>query len=545
MTAHAWLGVAAMVSVVGAGACAQPEEAPPAASDGAAVLAPPAGLGLRRVRLPDLSSMEDTVRAQMREAQTAFRRRIEDPETTPSELGRAYGEMANLLMAARDLEAAEPYYLNAQALAPSDRRWAYYLGHLYRNKGPLGEAAANFEHARQLDPDDVATLVWLGEVYLALGRAEQAEPLFGRAITLAPESPAVWFGTGRVSLAARDYPAAVEALERALALNPSATAIHHPLGLAYRGLGDLGRAATHLEQPGSVEAPPADPLMWALDDLLLSVQGLQARGVAALDAGEWTAAADVFGRALELAPSDSGLRYRLGTALWRMGDLQTARDQFERIEQTAPEYREAQYSLGMVLDASGRPEDATERFSAALAEDPDDLRVRVGLAGVLGRSGRPDEALTQYAEVLGRDPTRADAAFGYAMNLVRQERYREARDRLEASADAFPERRSMFTHPLARILAAAPDDRVRDGRRALAIVEGLAEEEQSLLLGETLAMALAELGRYSEAATVQRDLIDAARQAGSRDLIDALARNLALYDRGTPCRTPWTPDELP
>ena len=57
----------------------------------------------------------------------------------------------------------------------------------------------------------------------------------------------------------------------------------------------------------------------------------------------------------------------------------------------------------------------------------------------------------------------------------------------------------MFTHPLARLLAAASEDQVRDGRRALTIVETLLEEEQSFLLGETLAMTLAELGQYAAA----------------------------------------------
>ena len=545
MTARRWVGVAATVIVVWAGACAQPEETPPVATAGGPVLAPPAGSGLRPVPLPDFSTMADTVQAQMREAHTALQRRIEDPEATPGALSRAYGEMANLLMAARDLETAEPYYLNAQALAPSDRRWAYYLGHLYRNKGPLTEAAANFEHARLLDPDDVATLVWLGEVYLALGRAAQAQPLFGRAITLDAESAAAWYGAGRVALAAREYAGAVEALERALALNPSASAIHYPLGLAFRGLGAVERAHAHLEQPANVEVHPADPLMWALDDLLQSVQAYEARGRDALDAGEWAAAADLFRRALELAPSDPGLRYRLGTALWRMGDARGAQDQFERVEPMSPEYRDAQYSLGRLLDASGRPEEAIERFSAALAQDPNDPQARVGLAGVLGRSGRPDEALAQYTQVLEMDPTRSDAAFGYAMNLVRLERYEAARDRLEASARAFPDQQSVFTHPLARLLAAAPDDRVRDGRRAMMLVEGLLEEQQNFLLGETFAMALAELGQYAEAAAVQRDLIAAADQAGFRDIVDGLAGNLALYERGEPCRMPWTPDELP
>ena len=131
------------------------------------------------------------------------------------------------------------------------------------------------------------------------------------------------------------------------------------------------------------------------------------------------------------------------------------------------------------------------------------------------------------------------------MNLVRLERYAEARARLESAAESFPEQGPRFTHPLARLLAAAPDDATRDGPRALAIVEGLAEREQSLLLGETLAMALAEVGRYAEAATVQRDLIAAARQSGLRGAAEGLGANLRRYERGLPCRQPWTPAELP
>ena len=47
--------------------------------------------------------------------------------------------MGTLLAAAEQLEAAEPCYLNAQTLAPDDARWPYYLGQLYRIKGPVDE----------------------------------------------------------------------------------------------------------------------------------------------------------------------------------------------------------------------------------------------------------------------------------------------------------------------------------------------------------------------------------------------------------------------
>ena len=533
--------VAALALLLFAAGCTAPD----GGTTAGAMLAPPPGLGLQAVPTPDFSTMEPRVEAQMRAVHEALRQRIADSGASARGLGRAYGEMASLLMAARDLRTAEPYYRNALTLEPSERRWAYYLGHLYRNQGPLAEAAASFEHARALAPDDVATLVWLGEAYLALGRPDEARPLFGRAVERDPASAAAWYGAGRVALAAGELRPAVEALERALEHDPGASAAHYPLGLAWRGLGDLERARRHLAVPGTVEPQPADPLMTALDDLLESAAAYEARGRFAFDAGRWASAADLFERALALDPANAGLRQRLGTALWRMGDLRGAEDQLRRVEPEAPEFVSARIALGGLLEEAGRREEAAAILAAAVERDPGDARARVALAGVLGRSGRPEEALAEYARVPALDPARPDAAFGTAMNLVRLERYGEARERLEAAADDFPAQRSRFTHPLARLLAAAPDDGVRDGGRALAIVEGLAETEQSLLLGETLAMALAEVGRYAEAAAVQRDLIAAAGGTGLRDAATALGGNLRRYERGLPCRQPWTPEELP
>ncbi len=522
-------------------ACNSPGERSPAGG----VLHPPPDLGLQSVPAPDFATMETGVENQMRGVHDALRERIADSGSTARELGRAYGAMGNLLMAARDLRTAEPYYRNALALDPSDRRWAYYLGHLYRNLGPLVEAAESFEHARELDPDDVATLVWLGEVHLALGRPDEAQPLFGRALEIDPASAAAWYGAGRAALAASELRPAVEALERALDLNPGATAIHYPLGLAWRGLGEMDLAERHLAVPGTVEAQPADPLMTALDDLLESTAAYEARGRYAFDAGQWAAAADLFERALALDPANAGLRRRLGTALRRMGDLRGAEDHLRRIGPEAAEFGAAQITLAEMLEETGRGGEGVALLAAAVERDPDDARARVAFAGILGRNGRPEEALAEYARVPELDPAQPDAAFGTAMNLVRLERYAEARARLESAAESFPQQRPRFTHPLARLLAAAPDEAIRDGRRALAIVEGLAEREQNLLLGETLAMALAEVGRYAEAATVQRDLIAAARQSGLRDAAAGLAGNLRRYERGLPCRQPWTLEELP
>jgi tetratricopeptide (TPR) repeat protein len=545
MTARALFGLFAIAAVVActgpAAACRSAER--PASATGPSVLDPPAGLGLQPVRLPDLSAMEAPAREQMQARFSSLRSRVEDRASTPEQYAIAYGEMGKLLMAATYLEAAETCYLNAETLAPRDRRWPYYLGHLYKVKGPLEKSAASFERALELAPTDTATLVSLGDVYLAQGRAGEADPLFRRALAAHP-SAAAWFGSGRAALAKREYARSVSDLNQALTLDPLATAVQYPLAMAYRGVGDLVQAEAHLARRGDTEPRTADPLMRELDDLLQSPEAYNVRGGEALDAGKWELAAEYFRKGLELAPGDPSLRHRLGTALFQMGDAHGAADQFEQVLRTAPGHARSHFSLGVLMNANGRSAEAIERFSTALKYDPGYVEARVELAGVLGRSGRSEEALVEYEKALALNPAQSRAAFGRAMTLVRLHRYDEARTRLAEGMHTHPGE-PMFRHALARLLAAAPDDRVRDGRRALQLVDELIKRQQTIELAETTAMALAELGRSREAATVQRDALAAAKQAGLGGVERRILENLRLYERGQPCRTPFREDELP
>jgi cytochrome c-type biogenesis protein CcmH/NrfG len=129
------------------------------------------------------------------------------------------------------------------------------------------------------------------------------------------------------------------------------------------------------------------------------------------------------------------------------------------------------------------------------------------------------------------------------MALVRLGRYRDARDWFADAANRYPDRREV-QHALARLLAAAPDDQVRDGRRAQTIVQGLIANQNTLDLGETLAMALAEQGQFADAVAIQRGVMDAARQAGFAAEASRMAANLQRYERRQPCREPWAKDDV-
>ena len=152
--------------------------------------------------------------------------------------------------------------------------------------------------------------------------------------------------------------------------------------------------------------------------------------------------------------------------------------------------------------------------------------------------------MAEYRRVLRTDPDLVEAAFGEAMALVVLHRWGDARARLERAVEAHHGDPGV-AHALARLLAAAPDERVRDGARALTMVDRLASQGRTFDLGETMAMALAEVGAHDRAAALQRDLITGARRAGLPDVIRRLEENLQRYARGEACRAPWPDGEVP
>ena len=101
---------------------------------------------------------------------------------------------------------------------------------------------------------------------------------------------------------------------------------------------------------------------------------------------------------------------------------------------------------------------------------------------------------------------------------------------------AYPDQ-PFFVHALARLLSGAADAGVRDGPRALALMEGLPETARNMDLGESMAMTLAEAGRFPEAAGLQRDAIGLAVRGGRPDLVPPMQEKLAHYESGRPWRS--------
>jgi len=479
---------------------------------------------------PNLEGLEPEVAAQLRDA-----RALIDALTVPAELAEAYGELGRLYQAYSLSEAAAASYANAALLAPKDFRWHYYSGYLAQAMGRSAEAEVLYEKALELKPGLVPAWIHLAEVLLAANHPDDAERILKQVLGADPRNAPARAGLGEIALSRRQFKEAAEHLEASLAAAPEADRLHHPLALAYRGLGDMDKARDHLAKAGRVGVRPDDPL---IDELAQLRQGEMAhllRGRVAFRFGRFADAAAEFRKAVEARPGSVPARINLGAALVQTGDNRGAVTQFQEALKLAPDNGTAHYNLALLLAKDGYDADAVKHLEDAVRLEPRDGAAHLELAEILARTGKSATALIHYEKAAGLLPQEERAWMGEANLLVAAQRFREARDVLESAQGNLPGS-GRIVHGLARLLAAAPDPAIRDGKRALEMALQVHAARGTATHTETVALALAESGRCDEAAEWQGKAIEAARQEGPPERVPPMEKELARYKAGAPCR---------
>jgi tetratricopeptide (TPR) repeat protein len=504
--------------------------------------APPPAVVIKPVALPNLATAAAPLQQLVRERHAAAEKAGTSPTPDP-ERARAYGELGMVLMAAEYFAEAETALIDAEALAPAEFRWPYYLGHLYRRLGDADKTAAAFERAVRANGMYAPALVWLGTAYLDQGRPDAADPLFEQALMQDPKMVAALNGRGRAALARHDYTGAIGFLERGLAIDPDATALHVPLVLAYRGAGQPEKARAHIRSQGTTQLRPPDPVYDEIDLLLETPVAYELRGARAMSEGRYDEAIAAFQKGVALDPNEPALRHKLATALALRGNLAGALDAMRETVRRSPEFAKGHYSLGLLYLQAGDYRHAAASFADALRVEPAYVEPRLQLAHLLRRTGQSSASLAHYRQILELDPRVPDARFGYAMALVDVGKFADARDQLTQGTQMFPDRPG-FVLALARVLAASPDSGVRDGQRALAVLQALPPAAQRTLdFGIVTAMALAESGRFDDAASLQQQVVAQLPSTVDSQLRQHLNQALRSYEQRQPLRRPWSAAE--
>lgn len=493
---------------------------------------------LRPIPEPDYGSLESATQEQLRRQQSLLNNAISKAGISDQELSEAFGTTGKLYHSYNLAEPAIACYENAKLLAPGDYRWAYYLGWLYKNKNDLKQAAVNFGAVMSLKPDYVPAIVAMAEVNQAQNFDELAEPLFQEALSKDRSNAAAIAGLGKIALAKRDYETAIQQLEAALALSPSATELFYPLAQAYRGQGNLAKAQEALAKRGTGTVRSNDPLMADLRGLATGARAHQIRGGQLVQAQRYKEAIEEFRLAVAADPNDATIRLNLGSTFAQLGQRQEAREQLTEAVRLEPNNAKAHYNLAMVLVQLRDDQTAINHFRAAAANDPRNTSAIFFLADALMRTAKYEEADDAYAKAISIDPRHGMAHFRWALTQIKLGRFAEARVKLEEEIKALPGNKEV-AQVLVRLLSACPDAKIRDGQRAMALVQSVFSDQNNPNFAQSVAMAFAETGQFDQAVKLQQIAIEAARNSNFPALQKMLNEDLIRYQHRQPCRHPW------
>lgn len=531
---------------------------------------------------------------QFEEAAAAYRAAI---EANPNNL-EARRALAATLEKLDDTAGAIEQYRALLAADPNQALPHYSLGTLLLKQLDFAAAERSLERAVELQPDFADAWMALGEVEAHQGEIAAASRHFARVVELDPRSAPAHLRLSRTLRTLGQTAEADRQLAKLLELEP-----HNVDGLllAAQNAVQDGRpevARQHLEQVlqgGAATRPQLAQTHFLLgtsetESLEERIAALRKaveygpRHVLALfnlatslaQAGQAEEAVRYFKDVVTLTPEDQSARYRLAVLLAEQGERWDALAQFEKLRQERPEHLEFTVRSARLLAELGDMTAAAQRLQDGLevaptAEDrsrlygqladlahqqgetervfqflqqavqaaPEFPPPRRALAEAFGRAKRYQESVEAYDRYLALAPGDEGAHFARATALILDQNFAAARASLEASLEQVPQS-VLLGHLLARLLAAAPEEEVRDGERALALATSVFQAQRDPAHGETVAMSLAALGRFEEALSWQRRLLDEAEKVGLPDgFKQRVQENLARYESGQQAEVVW------
>lgn len=159
---------------------------------------------------------------------------------------------------------------------------------------------------------------------------------------------------------------------------------------------------------------------------------LQARAL--IDARDMAGAAMLLRAALDIDPRFAAAWGNLGYALDAAGNKTEAEQAYRRAIALDPHEPQNVVNLGALLTWLRRLDDALALYAAAIDGGLDTPALHANLGMTLACAGREREAEEHYRLALARDPGHRKAAFNLAYLLLRQGRWEEGWQRLEARA---------------------------------------------------------------------------------------------------------------
>jgi tetratricopeptide (TPR) repeat protein len=261
-----------------------------------------------------------------------------------------------------------------------------------------------------------------------------------------------------------------------------------------------------------------------------------------LDRRQWDEANRLLSKALELDPKSALARSELAQMSIARGQPQQVLDYIKPVVDANSNALDARLLFAQSLLLTDRAEDGLAELNRLVSDAPPYAAAHVLLGKVLRSRGDRDGAIEQFEAATEAQPNDPEAYVALSTLYFDDGQYGQAdkvlRERAMRQVPQSPEIRNA----LAWVAATCPDPMYRNGASALRMAQALCEEtqNQSPFYLDTLAAALAEVGKFKEAAGAQQRAIDLWKTQ-RQDPLPGMEERLRLYQAGQPYRASPTP----
>ena len=263
-------------------------------------------------------------------------------------------------------------------------------------------------------------------------------------------------------------------------------------------------------------------------------------GLAALERGNSILAIELFTRAIKSGQLSSGeleaSYYNRGYAWDEKSEYGKAIADYTKAIELNPKFTEAYYNRGNAWESKGQFDKALADYTHAIKLNPKHVNAYYKRGILEKRKKQYDKAISDYTSAIRLNPR-----FAYAYNnrgnaWDDKGRYDKAIADYTKAIELNPKDAKAYSN-LAWVLATCPDERHRDGKRAIKLAEKASGIKEAAHILDTLAAAYAEAQRFQDAIKTQEKAIAGLQQAGKKEeLIAEFQKRLESYRGNTPWR---------
>jgi arylsulfatase A-like enzyme/Flp pilus assembly protein TadD len=251
--------------------------------------------------------------------------------------------------------------------------------------------------------------------------------------------------------------------------------------------------------------------------------------------GEYDKAIEQFKATIQIRPKQADVLYRLGTAYYQQGKLEETINSWSEALRIDPTLPGAHGNLQKLLAEKQRRDRIISHYVEILRQNPGDPNAHNTLANELYRQGKIKDAIAHWLEVVKQRPDWAEVRNNLGTAFYRQGKNEEAINYWKEVVKLdpnWPEPRNN----LAWLLATIDDERLRNPAEAVRLAEQACEltDYNKPEMLDTLSVAYAAVGRFTEAVRTAERGIELAREAKDEKTAESIYSRLQLYKKDKP-----------